>query len=99
MHQETQIGVVKFENGMRKCFCENVCGIVCTRNMREDEVFGKNMRMNKMKMDIYVFCVIMRNTIICKCNGTFIIRLNERGVSDWELIEGFLARYLPEMHA
>ena len=74
--QETQVGAVKFKNGMRKWFCKDICGIVCTRNVRKKKVFGKNMRVNKMKTDIYMFCVIMRDTIICKCDGAFVVRLN-----------------------
>ena len=76
MCQETQSGAMKLEDGVRKRFSENVCRIICTRNVKKNEIFGSNVRTNKMKSNIYVLGVIVGIAVVGKHDHSFIVRLN-----------------------
>ena len=89
MCQENKIGVVKFKKRTRKRFCKNVRWVFGTGNMRKKESFRIYVRTNKMIMNVNMLCTIVRNTVVCKSNGTFIVGSDADGRGDvnGELVE------------
>ena len=87
--QENQIGAVKFKKRTRKGFREDVGRVFGTGNVRENKVFGMNVRTNEMKSNVYMLGAIMGNSVVRKSDCPFVVRSdgNRRRGFDGKLIE------------
>jgi hypothetical protein len=63
MSEEPETGNVRLKNDAREWLCENVCSVLDTRSMFDDEGVGFNVKANEMIADVDVLGLSMIRVI------------------------------------